>query len=246
MSGKTHKEVFGFIDGEVDLLCDAHARPKPQFLWFRHGKRISQKNIKVNDNHSTLRVMELPPIHSPFDFVRLQIHLRSKEDLGDYKCRAKNELGESDQVITIIEGKKPEMPKVFFIRGFSSDTFDLDVGAKYDPKNQNKMSIIGYRFELIPKTVFEKQKSWNGSWIKDFAVADGVTYLLSPLSENTTYMVRVASRNHAGFSDFTETQEFTTQSKLPKIASSSSSRSTTIVAKIFFVYLILRNRFVKL
>lgn len=49
-----------------------------------------------------------------------QLVIKSKEDFGEYKCKAKNELGYRNQTITLIEGKKPEMPKVFFIRGLSS------------------------------------------------------------------------------------------------------------------------------
>jgi hypothetical protein len=139
------------------------------------------------------------------------------------------------------------MPKVFFIRGLSSDTFDLDVGAKVDPKNAHVMQINGYRFELIPKQVFRQQKSWNGSWVKDFAIADGATYLLSPLSENTTYMVRVAARNAAGVSDWTLTEEFTTLSKQPYVTSAAAPRfhSSFIVSKAFALVFIVTKQIVE-
>lgn len=115
------------------------------------------------------------------------------------------------------------MPTTFYNRGSSTDTFVIDVGAKVDPKTQNSMSINGYRFELIPKHKFEKQKSWNGSWVKEFAIADGATYLLTPVSENTTYMIRVASKNSAGYSDYTETLYETTIPKYPMIFPSNCS-----------------------
>jgi hypothetical protein len=134
------------------------------------------------------------------------------------------------------------MPKVFFIRGFSSDTFDIDVGAKVDAKNPHLMAINGYRFELIPKDVFKVQKSWTGSFIKDFAIADGVTYLLSPLSENTTYMVRVAARNTAGISDWTETQEFTTLSKQPYVTSVSTRFPSSFIVAKAFAWIFIVNR----
>jgi hypothetical protein len=138
------------------------------------------------------------------------------------------------------------MPKVFFIRGLSSDTFDLDVGAKVDPKSVHIMDINGYRFELIAKQTFRNQKSWNGSYVKDFAIADGATYLLSPLSENTTYMVRVAARNAAGVSDWTETQEFTTLSKLPNITSGAPRfHSLFLVAKAFALFFIVTRQTVE-
>lgn len=134
-------------------------------------------------------------------------------------------MGVSDHIINLIEGSKPESPKVFGLRGLSSDTFDVDVGAKVNT-NRHKMDINGYRFELIPKEIYKKGNgSWSSSWVKDFPIADGVTYLLGPLSENTTYLARVASRNIAGFSDWTETTEFSTLPKVPYIPS-EASRST--------------------
>lgn len=172
--------------------------------------------------------------------------MKTQEDFGEYKCKAKNELGYINQTINIVEGKKPDMPKVFFIRGLSSDTFDLDVGAKVDPKSVNIMDINGYRFELIPKEEFRARNSWNGSMVKDFAIADGATYLLSPLSENTTYMVRVAARNAAGHSDWTKTEEFTTLSKTPYVTSASTRASSSfITVKAFALLLIVKLKTVE-
>lgn len=167
--------------------------------------------------------------------------MKSKDDLGEYKCRVKNDLGSADHSINLIEGSKPETPKVFSLRGLSSDTFDVDVGAKVNLKNHQKMDINGYRFELIPKDIFKKSNgSWSNSWVRDFPVADGVTYLLGPLSENTTYLARVASRNIAGFSDWTEVTEFSTLPKVPFMPSESPRLHLSIVsATTFASYFIL-------
>ena len=172
----------------------------------------------------------------------LQILVKSKDDLGEYKCRVKNEMGVSDHIINLIEGSKPETPKVFGLRGLSSDTFDVDVGAKVNLKNRDKMDINGYRFELIPKDIYKKNNgSWSKSWVKDFPIADGVTYLLGPLSENTSYYARVASRNIAGFSDWTETTQFSTLPKLPYIPSGSSQITfSSLFVKGFAFYLIVK------
>lgn len=151
--------------------------------------------------------------------ISLQVLVKSKDDYGIYKCRAHNALGRKEHVIDLIEGIKPEVPQKFALRGLSSNTFDIDVGAKRDLKNFHKMDITGYRFEIIQKDIFiENGENWSRSWIKDFAVADGATYLLAPLSANTTYMVRVASRNVAGFSDWSETKEFATLLKQPYVS----------------------------
>lgn len=206
--------------------------------------------------------------------------------MGEYKCRAKNSLGQKDHIIKLQEGTKPETPQTvrtllnyqreqltssnalifqiqfnltfifyfiliypipynnnknnkqqhqFFLRGVNSDTLDIDVGAKRDPKSTNLMDINGYRFELIPKQVFDANLNWQSAWIKDFSVEDGVTYLLNPLSHNTTYLVRVASRNLAGLSDWTETQVFTTLSNQPH----KTSRSSKLKSTILFIFITL-------
>jgi Immunoglobulin I-set domain len=55
MFGHPHKVKYGFLDGEVDLNCDADARPKPEFSWYRNGKKI-YRNVENEENHSVLHV----------------------------------------------------------------------------------------------------------------------------------------------------------------------------------------------
>lgn len=43
----------------------------------------------------------------------------------------------------------------------------------------------------------------------------GITYLINNLASNTSYLLRVASRNPAGLSDWTTPKEITTQTKEP-------------------------------
>lgn len=146
----------------------------------------------------------------------------SNNSFGDYKCKAKNVYGVEEKIIKLVEGKKPQSPSHVALRGLSSDTFDIDVGAKVDPKTHNKMSVKGYRFELIPEPVFKETTSWNRSFVREFAIADGVTYLLSPLSPDTVYMVRVAARNIAGYSEWSQTEKFTTLAKQTYITSAAA------------------------
>lgn len=129
---------------------------------------------------------------------------------------------------------EPELKYLLIFTDFSNFWFffsvHVDVGAKVDPKKRHSMEINGYRFEVIPKAKFKEQKAWNSSWVKDFSIADGATYLLGPLSENTSYLVRVASRNAAGYSNWAEVKEFTTLPKLPFIPSKAQSLTTSILS----------------
>lgn len=141
---------------------------------------------------------------------------------------------------------KPTAPPELNLRGLSSDTFDIDVGAKKESSSSrvHKMDINGFRFEYIPKDIFvENSGSWSRSVVKDFAVEHGgkksllfeATFLLHQLSANTTYLVRAASRNVAGFSDWTDVKEFTTQFKQPVITNGSTSLPTELFIFVLFV-----------
>ena len=119
----------------------------------------------------------------------------------------------------------------FFLRGVNSDTLDIDVGAKRDTNRSNEMAIIGYRFEIIAVKDYETKSGWKTARRIDFAVEDGATYLLTQLAQNTRYYVRVASRNRAGLSDFTETQLFSTLPIIPH----KTSVSSTLIPSIFSI-----------
>lgn len=225
MYGHPHRNRYAYLDGEVNLTCDADANPSADYFWFRDGKRI-YNNVFSEENFSVLRIF-----------------VKSKDVFGEYKCKARNSLGEKSQTTLLQEGTKPDRPKTFFLRGLSSDTFDIDVGAKKDPKSTNLMDINGFKFELIPKEIYKKNNnSWGEALRKEFAVADGVTYLISQLSADTIYMVRVASRNLAGFSDWSETKEFSTLLKQPYVTSSGTSllHSSLVLIKIVAIYVTLR------
>lgn len=140
-------------------------------------------------------------------------------------------MGTLKRTITLLNGTKPAPPPHIVLRGINSNTFDLDVGAKRS-KTANPMNIIGYRFELLSK---EDHRNNGGKWInahviiKEFTDGEnnkteqntnndgnstqGVTYFINNLSPNTTYLVRVASINPAGLSDWMGPTEFTTYGK---------------------------------
>lgn len=204
--GHHHRNVYAISNGEIKMVCSANALPHPDFFWFRDGLRLI-KNIHTENFHSFL-----------------SIAINSKDDFGNYSCKVKNLLGEETIAFTLSEGTMPEKPKVLMLRGLSSDTFDIDVGAKRDPyKRIHVMDIRGYRFELIAKHVFQAKKSWKTAIVHEIPFADGATYLINGLEEDTVYMTRVASRNLAGLSEWTDVVEFTTLLKQPKFLTAKST-----------------------
>lgn len=104
------------------------------------------------------------------------------------------------------------------------------------------MKIIGYRFEIISKDDYENKGGWETADRRDFAVEDGVTYLLTNLRHDTFYKMRVASRNLAGLSDWTETKELRTLAFQPHRA--AENRSNSLVPSFLFISLVvLFNKF---
>lgn len=93
------------------------------------------------------------------------------------------------------------------------------------------MAVIGYRFEIIAVKDYETKSGWKTARRTDFAVEDGATYLLTQLAQNTRYYVRVASRNRAGLSDFTETELFSTLPIIPH----KTSMSPSLMPSIFLI-----------
>lgn len=63
----------------------------------------------------------------------------------------------------------------------------------------------------------------------------GVTYLVSDLAPNTTYLIRVASRNPAGLSDWIQ-KEFRTH---PKAAFSDASHSVSYNVPMSLIHLVI-------
>lgn len=46
---------FAYMHGAVNLTCGADGNPKPEFIWYRHGKKIFT-NIHHENSYSFLEV----------------------------------------------------------------------------------------------------------------------------------------------------------------------------------------------
>lgn len=71
-----------------------------------------------------------------------------------------------------------------------------------------------------------------------FIFPSGATFLLNNLEANTTYLVRAASRNVAGLSDWTKVEKFRTQF-IPQTSASSNVAAFTHILCFTLVALIL-------
>ncbi|XP_049549195.1 limbic system-associated membrane protein isoform X2 [Anopheles darlingi] len=212
-------DAYGYVHGMVNLTCEAAAEPAANFTWYAGGKKLTPKS------HT---------IHYGQHVSMLQISIKTSSSFGKYKCEAKNELGSVSQEINLKEGTKPDPPSLFQLRGVNSDTLDIDVGAtKSHDIPPDPTTVIGYRFELMPTEEYSRTRSWDHASRRDFDVADGATYLLVQLIPDTKYLIRVAARNAAGLSDWTEVKEFSTHPLQPHGTSGGTVVSPVMVAPLW-------------
>ncbi|XP_055540722.1 neuroglian-like [Wyeomyia smithii] len=218
--------TYGYVGGSVNLTCEAMAEPPANFTWSANNKKFTHKSHLIYSGpHVSL----------------LQITIKNSTAFGKYKCEAKNELGTIARDIQLREGTKPDPPSRFQLRGVNSDTLDIDVGAtKSHDVDPDHTTVIGYRFELIPTEEYAKHHNWERANRRDFDVEDGVTYLLVHLIPDTKYLIRVAARNAAGLSEWTEVKEFSTHPLQPHgFNSGSSSTRCNAAGLLLLVVLVL-------
>lgn len=133
--------------------------------------------------------------------------------LGDYVCEAKNHLGTLTRTIKLLNGTKPAAPRFIQLRGANSNTLDIDIGATR-PSTPDLMDVLSYRFEIISLDEYRNNGNlWTNARAVEKVFTDGMTYVIDSLKPNATYLVRVASKNLAGMSDWCGPQNLTTTSK---------------------------------
>ncbi|KAH1026953.1 hypothetical protein HUJ05_000541 [Dendroctonus ponderosae] len=169
--------VYGYIGGEVDLVCEVLAEPEPKFKWFHTSPgSLVAKQVKGTTSVAKVSI--------------LKIKLRNAADLGDYKCQVSNSEGTLDVIFTATE---------------SSLALMIEEPEVTEQENRTNMLPKGFKVEY---RTFEEAK-WNA---KRFALAEDKIYLVGNLTKNTTYQVRAATENPAGFSEFSNITEFSTTS----------------------------------
>ncbi|XP_030383097.1 fasciclin-2 [Scaptodrosophila lebanonensis] len=187
---------YAYIGGAVNLSCDAMGEPPPSFTWQHNGKGI------VGFNHRVFFA----------DYgATLQLHIRNESQFGDYKCKVGNPLGTLERIIKLRAGAKPTRPTRFQIKRLYTDAFELDIRAPRMPNATDEMQIYGYRVAYMSESDFKYSAgNWSYAKQRDFSFHRGHRFIISHLEANTTYLMRVASRNLAGLSDWSGVNIFAT------------------------------------
>lgn len=176
-----------------------------------------------------------------FHFKFRQVHIHSHLNFGEYKCIARNILGKIEMKVQIKEGGKPNVPKVPKLMGQGNSSLEFDIDAKR-PDPDDPLAITHYRFELVRKFDFDRDEGeWKNPVIMDSKAESNVMYFIQGLQPNTTYLVRVASINSVGLSDWTTMKQFKTLDKIPETNKPSDvARDSSNILLIIVAYLLLK------
>lgn len=193
---------YGYIGGRSSISCEAMAEPPANFTWYRNKKRLHS-----GDKYT---------IHNEPYNSTLVIDIKDETLFDMYKCKAANSQGAIERSTQLEKGTKPPPPSHLQLRGFNSNTFDVDVGSVRTTPVRTIMDVNGFRIEYMTDYEFKSAAgNWSYAKRKDFPFEDGATFLIGNLEHNTTYLMRAASKNLAGLSDWTRVEKFTTLSNEP-------------------------------
>lgn len=126
-------------------------------------------------------------------------------------------MGDAKSLFIVKEGIRSEPPAKLKLIGTGDKALDIDIGAKQPNLTADIFAITNYRFEVMSKDDYESEGAWKNYNITDVEAQSNVSYMITQLQPNTTYVVRVASINIAGISEKSEMHEFTTLAKAPKM-----------------------------
>ncbi|KMY87561.1 neural cell adhesion molecule 2 [Drosophila simulans] len=187
---------YAYVGGAVNLSCDAMGEPPPSFTWLHNNKGIVGFNhrIFVADYGATL-----------------QLQMKNASQFGDYKCKVANPLGMLERVIKLRPGPKPLGPRRFQLKKLYTNGFELDIQTPRMSNVSDEMQIYGYRVAYMSDTEFKfSAGNWSYAKQRDFSFHGGKHFIIPHLETNTTYLMRAASRNLAGLSDWSPVKVFTT------------------------------------
>ncbi|XP_029161634.1 lachesin-like [Nylanderia fulva] len=177
---------------ESEMTCIVSAYPEAIITWYKDGKEITNKKGSIEMHHGNMKGNKTKHV--------LKILHTSKQDFGDYKCRAENNIGR-DAVSIILTGT-PSQAK---ISGATMTENDAGIILKWHLKSHSP--IREYRLQYRHKgdekwiVVQPEVKDGNGNqFTVEYPIAD-----LQPGS----YEAILSARNAFGWSMPSEPHMFT-------------------------------------
>ena len=181
-------------NGKHTLNCMTMANPEPTFQWFRNGIRLNANSSKYLSSNVRTKSKNL------FE-NSLIINDLNMDDLNKvYECEASNQLGSNRLDIELVPLSKPEKPselRTLFVNfmmitlGWSSG---FDGGLEQEFYIQLNDSIIDFKNESILKLDSKIEIIKSGPSLVNF----------TNLTPDTTYSIRIMSKNKLGSSGWTD------------------------------------------
>ncbi|XP_043244949.1 opioid-binding protein/cell adhesion molecule-like isoform X1 [Amphibalanus amphitrite] len=212
----------------AEVGCKVFANPRAEVIWQRNGHDLpisSRYETAVSSRYFSLRIRDV-----------------KDEDFGNYTCRAKNQLGQNENHITLtglpgpVElhlGKPSEAESG---RGQSSTTVTWEF-ISYSTVEETSVTLQ----PLLPAGFPEIRRVPT---VTSRSVSKKGQQQLSPLNENTTYLVRVAARNQYGWTPPADVYFSITDGELkitqapPKLAESKTASDAAARLKLTPILLI--------
>ncbi|XP_035433468.2 neural cell adhesion molecule 2 [Spodoptera frugiperda] len=229
------EEVYAILNDTKNVTCSAIANPPPTYRWFRrldssYDEAILEPDTVITSEDGTSSVLIL--------------RIRDETYYGEYKCSATNSKGAESIIFHVNPGSKPLPPDTVQLTAANTTnlTFNVtcsscnfaspdEVPESPDPKN---LTVIGYIFQLTPS----KQgypADWDGApeFRVDIETANNTLFTLGPLSNSTTFHVRVRTRNAAGNSEWLEAGYAATTDDAIRLSASLLLITVTICMRMF-------------
>lgn len=173
--------AWGFLGSVVHLSCDVIADPPARFVWHQpiknHGKIF---NDTVNRSV-------------------MQVNITSMRVFGNYTCKASNKYGALVKTITLEAGEQPQPPDLVVQQAESWDLMDIRIVPPTG--STGLMAPIGF---IVQYHLVDVKKPHDITWKEQyFNISSKNSYILRNLEQNSKYEVRVATKNVAGLSEFT-------------------------------------------
>lgn len=187
------------------LHCEAAGMPEPSVHWFRDDQLVEpdERRHVVGDVGSST----------------LKIKVTDESDFGEYMCRARNDLGVLEHIVTLKEGEAPKPPRVAVV-----DSKPSTLVLKIEHPHNEPLQVVGFRVEY--KT--DKDTSWDTAAHQEYNTGNGMQYVLRNLSHDTSYAIRVSARNAAGYGDFSD--EIYHRTKDPQHYTQQNTNAATVAA----------------
>ncbi|XP_045529255.1 neural cell adhesion molecule 1 [Pieris brassicae] len=196
------EEVYAIINETKNITCIVIANPLPTFRWYR------------TENGFDELITDPDTVMTSEDGNSSVFILRTFDEtaFGQYKCSANNSKGQVTILYDVSPGNKPNSPDFVELVSKSKTELTFNVTCSTcnmatteedmseDPKN---LTVLGYSFQVVAE-----QEGFLADWdaavefIKDIKEFNDTLFTLGPLANDTTYHVRVRTRNAAGFSEW--------------------------------------------